>query len=185
MKKKIKTFAATIVFGSIAVLAPPVTADGLERFWIGPESGLSGNFDDPFNWLDGEKLDKFALPDAAAADAATAAIAAAERFAVAGIEAKESQRHPPPPFTTSTLQQEASRKLRLAAARTMRLAQELYEGGHITYMRTDGVHIAGEAIGSRSSSLSLSRPAPLPPRPMSGLSPSIASSPSSTASRRP
>ena len=56
MRKKINTFAATIVFGSIAVLAPPVTADGLERFWIGPEYGLSGNFDDPFNWLDGEKL---------------------------------------------------------------------------------------------------------------------------------
>ena len=98
--------------------------------------------------LDGDKLDKFALPDAAAAEAAAAAIAAAESFAVARIEAKESQRRPPPPFTTSTLQQEASRKLRLAAARTMRLAQELYEGGLITYMRTDGVQIAGEAIAA-------------------------------------
>ena len=56
MRKKINIFAATIVFGSIAVLAPPVTADGLERFWIGPDFGLNGNFDDPFNWLDGEKL---------------------------------------------------------------------------------------------------------------------------------
>ncbi len=56
MRNKINTFATTIVFGSIVMLAPPVTADGLERFWIGPEFGLSGNFDDPFNWLDGEKL---------------------------------------------------------------------------------------------------------------------------------
>ncbi|MCH8316554.1 MAG: hypothetical protein IIA64_11320, partial [Planctomycetes bacterium] len=49
-------FAATIVFGPIAVLAPPVTADGLERLWIGPDFGLSGNFDDPLKWLDGEEL---------------------------------------------------------------------------------------------------------------------------------
>ena len=98
--------------------------------------------------LDGEKLDKFALPDAAAADAAVAAITGAGGFSIANIEAKESQRRPPPPFTTSTLQQEASRKLRLGASRTMRLAQELYEGGLITYMRTDGVQIAGEAIAA-------------------------------------
>ena len=98
--------------------------------------------------LDGEKLDKFALPDAGAADAAVAAIAGAGGFSIANIEAKESQRRPPPPFTTSTLQQEASRKLRLGASRTMRLAQELYEGGLITYMRTDGVQIAGEAIAA-------------------------------------
>ena len=98
--------------------------------------------------LEGEKLGKFALPDEAAAEAAVAAIAAAGDFAVANVEAKESQRRPPPPFTTSTLQQEASRKLGLGASRTMRTAQELYEGGSITYMRTDGVHIAGEAIAA-------------------------------------
>lgn len=56
MKKKISTFTTTIAFGSIAVLAPPVMADGLERLWIGPDFGLSGNFDDPFNWLDGDAL---------------------------------------------------------------------------------------------------------------------------------
>ena len=98
--------------------------------------------------LEGEKLGKFALPDAASAEAAVAAIAAAGDFTVAAIEAKESQRRPPPPFTTSTLQQEASRKLRLGASRTMRIAQELYESGLITYMRTDGVQIAGEAIAA-------------------------------------
>ena len=75
-------------------------------------------------------------------------------FTVAGVEAKPAKRHPQPPFTTSTLQQEASRKLGLAPAQTMRIAQRLYEGveiggetvGLITYMRTDGVDMAPEAI---------------------------------------
>jgi DNA topoisomerase-1 len=75
-------------------------------------------------------------------------------FSVANIEAKPAKRHPYPPFTTSTLQQEASRKLGLAPAQTMRVAQRLYEGveiggetvGLITYMRTDGVDMAPEAI---------------------------------------
>ncbi len=77
-------------------------------------------------------------------------------FAVANVEAKPARRNPPPPFTTSTLQQEASRKLGFAPAHTMRIAQRLYEGidvdgdtiGLITYMRTDGVQIAEEAITS-------------------------------------
>jgi DNA topoisomerase-1 len=75
-------------------------------------------------------------------------------FTVASVEAKPAKRHPAPPFTTSTLQQEASRKLGLAPAQTMRVAQRLYEGvdiggetvGLITYMRTDGVDMAPEAI---------------------------------------
>jgi DNA topoisomerase-1 len=77
-------------------------------------------------------------------------------FTVANVEAKPAKRHPQPPFTTSTLQQEASRKLGLAPAQTMRIAQRLYEGveiggetvGLITYMRTDGVDMAPEAITS-------------------------------------
>ena len=77
-------------------------------------------------------------------------------FTVATVEAKPVKRHPYPPFTTSTLQQEASRKLGFAPAHTMRVAQRLYEGidiggetiGLITYMRTDGVQIADEAIGA-------------------------------------
>ena len=75
-------------------------------------------------------------------------------FSVASVEAKPAKRHPQPPFTTSTLQQEASRKLGMAPAQTMRVAQRLYEGveiggetvGIITYMRTDGVDMAPEAI---------------------------------------
>ena len=75
-------------------------------------------------------------------------------FKVASVEAKPARRNPPPPFTTSTMQQEASRKLGFAPAHTMRIAQRLYEGidiggetvGLITYMRTDGIDMAPEAI---------------------------------------
>ena len=78
------------------------------------------------------------------------------RFSVASVESKPVKRHPYPPFTTSTLQQEASRKLGLAPARTMQIAQRLYEGvdvgdgaaGLITYMRTDGVDLAPEAVAA-------------------------------------
>ncbi|MEK9946304.1 MAG: type I DNA topoisomerase [Alphaproteobacteria bacterium] len=104
--------------------------------------------------LRGEKLEKFSLKTEAEAQAALALIQASPGFAVADVAAKETSRHPPPPFTTSTLQQEASRKLRFAARRTMQVAQRLYEGinlggevtGLITYMRTDGVQIANEAV---------------------------------------
>ena len=78
------------------------------------------------------------------------------QFSVASVEAKPGKRNPPPPFTTSTMQQEASRKLGFAPAHTMRIAQRLYEGvdiggetvGLITYMRTDGVFMAPEAISA-------------------------------------
>jgi DNA topoisomerase I len=103
--------------------------------------------------LDGKKLDKFDLNDGAKAEAAAARITAA-RLAVRSVEAKPGKRHPAPPFTTSTLQQEAARKLGFSAQQTMSLAQRLYEGaeingemlGLITYMRTDGVQMANEAI---------------------------------------
>ena len=102
-----------------------------------------------------DKLDKFALPDRTAAENARDRIAA-QPFHVAKIERKQVKRNPFPPFTTSTLQQEASRKLGLGAARTMRIAQRLYEGvdvggetvGLITYMRTDSVHLSKEAMAS-------------------------------------
>jgi DNA topoisomerase I len=70
----------------------------------------------------------------------------AEKFSITNIEAKPVKRHPTPPFITSTLQQEAARKLGFNAAHTMRVAQKLYEEGHITYMRTDGVTLSSEAI---------------------------------------
>lgn len=71
-----------------------------------------------------------------------------KRFRVADITRKPSERTPPAPFTTSTLQQEASRKLRFSVAYTMSLAQRLYEAGHITYMRTDSVNLSKLALGA-------------------------------------
>jgi len=68
------------------------------------------------------------------------------KFIVSAVEAKPTKRNPPPPFTTSTLQQEAARKLGFNASRTMQTAQRLYEAGHITYMRTDGVSMDEGAI---------------------------------------
>jgi DNA topoisomerase-1 len=105
--------------------------------------------------LDGKKLDKFDLGDKAAAEAAAATIAAGQ-YSVLKVERKQQRRNPYPPFTTSTLQQEASRKLGFGASRTMRTAQRLYEGvdvggetvGLITYMRTDSVALANEAIAA-------------------------------------
>lgn len=67
-------------------------------------------------------------------------------FAITALEVKPAKKSPSPPFTTSTLQQEASRKLGYSLARTMKLAQDLYEGGHITYMRTDSVNLSELAI---------------------------------------
>ena len=106
--------------------------------------------------LDGKRLDRFDLDSEEKARAAADAVLRAAGFSVAEIEARQVRRHPFPPFTTSTLQQEASRKLGFGATRTMQLAQRLYEGvelggetvGLITYMRTDGVAISGEAIAA-------------------------------------
>jgi DNA topoisomerase I len=100
--------------------------------------------------LDGKGLKKFDLPNADLANAARATVAASA-FTVTAVEKKPARRSPPPPFTTSTLQQEAARKLGFSAQRTMQAAQKLYEGvdengGLITYMRTDGVQAAPEAI---------------------------------------
>ena len=101
----------------------------------------------------GRKLDKLDIKDAASANAIKAAIEGGA-FKVASVEKKAVRRNPSAPFTTSTLQQEASRKLGFSAKQTMQVAQRLYEGveidgeatGLITYMRTDGVTIIPEAI---------------------------------------
>ncbi|HYE27607.1 MAG TPA: type I DNA topoisomerase [Allosphingosinicella sp.] len=95
----------------------------------------------------GEKLDRLSIGDAGSAEAAREAVEAG-RFAVASVDTRPLTRNPPPPFTTSTLQQEAARKLGFSASHTMRIAQALYEDGSITYMRTDGVQMAPEAISA-------------------------------------
>ncbi len=95
--------------------------------------------------LSGKKVDRLSLGEAGAAEAAKQAVVDG-RFTVVNVETKPATRNPPPPFTTSTLQQEAARKLGFSASHTMRVAQSLYEDGAITYMRTDGVQMDGSAI---------------------------------------
>ncbi len=112
-------------------------------------------FDARLIGADGKKISRLDIGSGDEAAAFKAALADAT-FSVAAIEAKPVKRHPFPPFRTSTLQQDASRKLGLSPARTMQVAQKLYEGiaikgettGLITYMRTDGIDMAPEAISA-------------------------------------
>jgi len=95
--------------------------------------------------LAGDKLDKYALENATQAEMAVQAVAA-RSLAVTSVEAKPTTRNPSAPFMTSTLQQEASRKFGMGAKQCMSAAQRLYEAGYITYMRTDGIDMAPEAV---------------------------------------
>ncbi|QRM31762.1 type I DNA topoisomerase [Microvirga sp. VF16] len=134
---EIETFKPREYWSIIATLA---TKDG-------------GVFDARLVGADGKKIQRLDIGNGKDAEAFKKDLELAT-FSVANIEAKPAKRHPYPPFTTSTLQQEASRKLGLAPAQTMRIAQRLYEGvdiggetvGLITYMRTDGVDMAPEAV---------------------------------------
>ena len=113
----------------------------------------AGTFPARLIQLDGKKLEKLSLTNEADATRAVESIKA-QKFSIGSVEAKPVKRNPSPPFITSTLQQEASRKLGFSAKRTMQVAQGLYEGadiggetvGLITYMRTDGVTMAPEAV---------------------------------------
>jgi len=115
----------------------------------------------PFNArltrLDGRKYEQFDITDGVTADAARQRLVAAAGNAllVSDVQSKERKRRPSPPFITSTLQQEAARKLGFSTSRTMRIAQKLYEGvslgdgetvGLISYMRTDSTHLANDAV---------------------------------------
>jgi DNA topoisomerase-1 len=95
--------------------------------------------------MGGKKLDRYDLGTEAEAGLAVKAVSS-RALAVTGVEAKPATRNPAPPFMTSTLQQEASRKFGMGAKQTMSAAQRLYEAGHITYMRTDGIDMAPEAV---------------------------------------
>ena len=77
----------------------------------------------------------------------------AAEFTISSVSHKPSRRSPAPPFTTSTLQQEAVRKLHFSVSKTMRLAQSLYEAGHITYMRTDSVNLSSLAINTAKTAI--------------------------------
>src|SRR6056297_3162575 len=95
--------------------------------------------------LAGKRLDKFDLANATQAEMAVQAVSS-RALKVTSVEAKPASRNPSAPFMTSTLQQEASRKFGMGARQTMSAAQRLYEAGHITYMRTDGIDMAPEAV---------------------------------------
>ena len=133
-----------------------------QEYWdVAATMSVNGStFEARLTELDGQKLQKFSLPDAESAAKALAAVKAGA-YRVASVEAKPLKRNPPPPFTTSTVQQEAARKLGFSASRTMQVAQRLYEGvsingentGLITYMRTDGVQMAEEAYASARSAI--------------------------------
>lgn len=103
--------------------------------------------------FEGRKLERLSLGDAGIANRARALVESAT-FRVEEVETKPTRRNPYPPFTTSTLQQEAARKLGFSASHTMRVAQTLYEAGAITYMRTDGVQMDPSAISAARAAIS-------------------------------
>jgi DNA topoisomerase-1 len=119
-------------------------------------SAKKAKFASRLTHFQGKKLDQFSIENAERAGEVESLLTEQARGAltVAAVEKKQRRRNPAPPFTTSTLQQEASRKLGFSAQRTMRIAQQLYEGveidgesiGLITYMRTDAVNLANEAV---------------------------------------
>ncbi|HEU5481958.1 MAG TPA: type I DNA topoisomerase [Sphingomicrobium sp.] len=97
--------------------------------------------------FEGNKIERLTIGNRGDAERAKSAVEDG-RFTVSSVETKPFSKYPPPPFTTSTLQQEAARKLGFSASHTMRVAQGLYEQGLITYMRTDGVDMAAEAVSA-------------------------------------
>ncbi|WP_322894756.1 MULTISPECIES: type I DNA topoisomerase [unclassified Yoonia] len=115
------------------------------------ESPRGQMFEARLTTLAGKKLDKFDLANATQAEMAVQAINSRD-LKITSVEAKPATRNPSPPFMTSTLQQEASRKFGMGAKQTMSVAQRLYEAGLITYMRTDGIDMAPEAVtGARDA----------------------------------
>lgn len=124
-------------------------------------SGADETFEGKLHSLDGKTLDKMAIPSATDAEKIMDDLRG-KPVTVANIETKERKASPPPPFTTSTLQQEANKRLGFSAKQTMTLAQKLYEGvelgssgavGLITYMRTDSVNLADKFTGDAADFL--------------------------------
>ncbi|MEO1640495.1 MAG: type I DNA topoisomerase [Pseudomonadota bacterium] len=109
------------------------------------QSPRGQTFEARLTTLAGKKLDKFDLANETQAEMAVQAINSRD-LTIKSVEAKPATRNPSPPFMTSTLQQEASRKFGMGARQTMSVAQRLYEAGLITYMRTDGIDMAPEAV---------------------------------------
>lgn len=121
-----------------------------QEYWtvearLSPEDKDNETFTAKLHAISGKALKKFDIPDKTAAGNIVSDLKGAA-YKVEEITKKEARRSPAPPFTTSTLQQEAARKLGMSAKQTMMLAQKLYELGYITYMRTDSVNLAESAL---------------------------------------
>ncbi|MEB3415248.1 type I DNA topoisomerase [Alteriqipengyuania sp. WL0013] len=126
-----------------------------EEYWnvVAKLEQGGSEFDARLVRFEGKKLGKMDLGEEGIATRAKAAVEAGA-FKVVGVETKPLTRNPAPPFTTSTLQQEAARKLGFSASHTMRCAQSLYEAGAITYMRTDGVQMDAGAVSDLRKAIS-------------------------------
>lgn len=120
-----------------------------EEYWTILANLLKDNDSSEFNLakIDGETLEKFGIKTKEQAEKISEELRG-EKFVVEKIERKEISKNPPTPFTTSTMQQEAAKRLGFSSKKTMVLAQHLYENGHITYMRTDSVNLSQEAVSA-------------------------------------
>jgi len=135
-------FVSAVYWDLTAVLGAGETFEARLARLDGRRVAVGRDFDDH----GALKTDAVALDEAAAEKLAAALCADTARFTVSSLETKPYTRRPAAPFTTSTLQQEAARKLRFSARQTMSIAQGLYENGYITYMRTDSPTLSQQAI---------------------------------------
>lgn len=123
-----------------------------EEYWsikalLSPHGRQKEQFDAVLSGIEGKKIEKLGIKNEKEAHAIRADLEKAV-YSVAEVTKKETKRNPLPPFTTSTLQQAASQRLRFSAKQTMLLAQRLYESGYITYMRTDSVNLSNESLAA-------------------------------------
>lgn len=130
-ENEIRAFKPEEYWSIVASLAP-ANGDAFEARLIG---------------MDGERLEKFSIPEKEAAEKIVEGLKKST-YTIKELETKEVRKNPLPPFTTSTLQQAASSRLRLTPKRTMMIAQGLYERGHITYMRTDSVNLSSQSLAA-------------------------------------